>query len=267
MQAVGIDGDAGGAAVAGAGIGQGGQYLERAQRTRFQSVGGHGVVQLIDHIQPAPGRVKSRVARTRALARGGHAGRLGADALVVQGEKKDAVQPLVRHHHIAAGRIDQVVVRLGVGLFLAMRAGLAGQRDRLRDGGERAVRGHGQHGQRAGQVIRHHQVAGRRAQRQMHRVAPLAGLHAPRLEGPAARVAAQRADLLAVAVHGVEHGQGRVRQQVGRVDQAAHDLRQGQRSGVGGVVEYADAVAAGIAFPRGAGADIDVHGASLFRSR
>ncbi|MCY1537005.1 hypothetical protein D9M68_724830 [compost metagenome] len=257
--------DAGGAAVAGAGVGQRRQHLERTQRAILQHIGGHGVVQLIDDVEPAAGRVEDCVARTGAFTRDGRARRRGADAVRVQREQEHAVQALVRHHDVAAGRIDQVVMRLGERLFLAVRPGLAVQAHRLRHGIERAVGGHGQHGQRAGQVVRHHQVAARGAQRQVHGIASFASLRAPRNEGPVAHVAAQRADVVAVAMHRVQDGQGGMWQQVGRIEQAAHHLRQGERAGVGGVVENADAVAAGIAFARGARADIDMHGASLFR--
>ncbi|KAG1325318.1 hypothetical protein G6F61_015118 [Rhizopus arrhizus] len=55
VAAVRIQRDAGGAAVAGIGVGQRGQHLERLQRASGQRVGGHRGVQVIDDVEPAAG--------------------------------------------------------------------------------------------------------------------------------------------------------------------------------------------------------------------
>ncbi|KAG1319413.1 hypothetical protein G6F63_014752 [Rhizopus arrhizus] len=97
----------------------------------------------------------------------------------------------------------------------------------------------------------------------MHGVAAVAALLPPGRQRAGARISAQGADFMAVAMHCVQHGQRRMRQEIRGVDQAADDLRQGQRAVVLGVIENADAFATGMAFPRGAGTDVDVHGTIL----
>jgi hypothetical protein len=128
------------------------------------------------------------VARAGAAARGEEAviaGRGQRTVRRVEREHEDAVQALVGDDDVSPGGIEDDVMRLGVRLLAAIRAGLAGQRQQLRMVAQQSIGADRQHGHGAARVVGDNQPLAGGVDRLANAVAATGGAAVQRTDAPA----------------------------------------------------------------------------------